>query len=94
MRRLWVLMEHLKILGFQACIWKKIPHLGSLKQDVLIITALVCLLLKLTAPEFHFSEEVVEWLKKLVHALSYLKTVDANAGIKVDVNVNLTSPKN
>ena len=46
-----------------------------------------------TAPEFHFSEEVVEWLKKLVHALSYLKTVDANAGIKVDVNVNLTSPK-
>ncbi|HLC54634.1 MAG TPA: Asp-tRNA(Asn)/Glu-tRNA(Gln) amidotransferase subunit GatB [Candidatus Nanoarchaeia archaeon] len=46
-----------------------------------------------TAPEFHFSEEVVEWLHKLVHALAYLKVADTNAGIKVDVNVNLISPK-
>jgi aspartyl-tRNA(Asn)/glutamyl-tRNA(Gln) amidotransferase subunit B len=42
-----------------------------------------------TAPDFHFAEEVVEWLNKLVHALSYLKSVDSNAGIKVDVNVNI-----
>lgn len=42
-----------------------------------------------TAPEFHFAEEVVEWLHKLVHALAYLKIVDSNAGIKVDVNVNI-----
>ncbi len=42
-----------------------------------------------TAPEFHFAEEVVEWLHTLVHALAYLKAVDSNAGIKVDVNVNI-----
>jgi len=42
-----------------------------------------------TAPEFHFAEEVAEWVKKLVHALSYLKIVDSNAGIKIDVNVNI-----
>ncbi len=42
-----------------------------------------------TAPEFHFAEEVVQWLHKLVHALAYLKVVDSNAGIKVDVNVNI-----
>lgn len=42
-----------------------------------------------TAPEFHFAEEVTAWLHKLVHALAYLKAVDSNAGIKVDVNVNI-----
>lgn len=42
-----------------------------------------------TAPAFHFAEEVVAWLQKLVHALAYLKAVDSNAGVKVDVNVNL-----
>lgn len=42
-----------------------------------------------TAPEFHFAEEVVNWLGELVHALAYLKVVDSNAGIKVDVNVNI-----
>lgn len=42
-----------------------------------------------TAPAFHFSAEVVEWLGKLVHALSYLAVADSNAGIKVDVNVNI-----
>ena len=47
----------------------------------------------ITEPDFHFAEEVGEWLGKLVHALSYLKIVDSNAGIKVDVNVNLISPK-
>jgi aspartyl-tRNA(Asn)/glutamyl-tRNA(Gln) amidotransferase subunit B len=42
-----------------------------------------------TDPDFTDSEQVAEWLKKLVHALSYLKTVDKNAGIKADVNVSI-----
>lgn len=42
-----------------------------------------------TAPDFSSRDEVVSWLGKLVHALSYLKVVDSNAGIKVDVNVNI-----
>tara|TARA_Y100000310_G_scaffold328746_1_gene397375 strand:+ start:239 stop:1639 length:1401 start_codon:yes stop_codon:yes gene_type:complete len=42
-----------------------------------------------TAPEFASSSEVMSWLKKLVHALAYLKAADSNAGIKVDVNVSL-----
>ena len=42
-----------------------------------------------TAPEFETSEQVIEWLKKLVHYLTYLKCVDSNAGIKVDVNVSI-----
>ncbi len=43
----------------------------------------------ITEPDFSTSEEVVDWLKKLLHALAYLKAVDSNAGIKVDVNVNI-----
>jgi len=42
-----------------------------------------------TEPDFTFSEEVVEWLKKLVHVLSYLKAADKDAGVKADVNVNI-----
>ncbi len=42
-----------------------------------------------TSPEFKTAEEVITWLKKLLHSFSYLKCVDANAGIKVDVNVNI-----
>jgi aspartyl-tRNA(Asn)/glutamyl-tRNA(Gln) amidotransferase subunit B len=42
-----------------------------------------------TEPEFAFSEEVVEWLKKLTQSLSYLKVADRNAGIKADVNVSI-----
>ncbi len=42
-----------------------------------------------TEPDFSFSEEVSEWLKKIVHALAYLKAADKNAGIKADVNVNI-----
>jgi len=42
-----------------------------------------------TEPDFSESEEVAEWLKKLLLNLSYLKVADANAGIKVDVNVNI-----
>ena len=43
----------------------------------------------ITAPEFSIAEEVMSWLQDLTHALAYLKCVDSNAGIKVDVNVNL-----
>ena len=42
-----------------------------------------------TAPDFKSALEVVEWLKKLIHNLDYLKAIDSNAGIKVDVNVNI-----
>lgn len=42
-----------------------------------------------TAPDFTNSEEVIEWLKKIIHSLSYLKAIDSNAGVKVDVNVNI-----
>lgn len=42
-----------------------------------------------TEPDFTAAEEVVTWLQKLLHHLAYLKAADSNAGIKVDVNVNL-----
>lgn len=42
-----------------------------------------------TDPDFSTSEEVIDWLTKLIHNLAYLKCVDSNAGIKVDVNVNI-----
>ena len=42
-----------------------------------------------TAPDFSTSEEVVEWLKKILHSLSYLRAIDSNAGIKVDVNISI-----
>ena len=32
----------------------------------------------------------MSWLNNLIHNLSYLKAVDSNAGIKVDVNVNIS----
>lgn len=43
----------------------------------------------ITEPDFTTAEEVVSWLKKLLHSLAYLKAADSNAGIKVDVNVNI-----
>lgn len=42
-----------------------------------------------TEPEFTNAEEVMGWLNELTHALAYLKAVDSNAGIKVDVNVSV-----
>lgn len=42
-----------------------------------------------TDPDFSTAEEVMDWVRKLTHALSYLKAVDSNAGIKVDVNVSI-----
>ena len=41
-----------------------------------------------TEPDFSDSEQVIEWLKYLIHSLSYIKTIRKNAGIKVDVNVS------
>ncbi len=41
-----------------------------------------------TEPDFRSSEQVVEWLKVLVHSLSYVRALRKNAGIKVDVNVS------
>ncbi|MEK6846739.1 MAG: Asp-tRNA(Asn)/Glu-tRNA(Gln) amidotransferase subunit GatB [Nanoarchaeota archaeon] len=46
-----------------------------------------------TAPDFKTAQEVYDWVRKLVHALSYLKAVDSNAGIKADVNVNLVDER-
>ncbi|MBI2631835.1 Asp-tRNA(Asn)/Glu-tRNA(Gln) amidotransferase subunit GatB [Candidatus Pacearchaeota archaeon] len=43
----------------------------------------------ITEPDFSTAEEVNSWLKKLLQNLTYLKTVDSNAGIKVDVNVSI-----
>ena len=41
-----------------------------------------------TEPDFTNSEQVVEWLRKLILTLAYIKALDKNAGIKVDVNVS------
>jgi len=41
-----------------------------------------------TEPEFTSGEQVVEWLRTLVHSLSYIKALRKNGGIKCDVNVS------
>jgi len=41
-----------------------------------------------TEPDFSSSEQVVSWLKALVHSLSYVKAFRKNGGIKVDTNVS------
>jgi aspartyl-tRNA(Asn)/glutamyl-tRNA(Gln) amidotransferase subunit B len=42
-----------------------------------------------TEPEFISSEQVANWLKQLLHALSYVKAIDKNMGIKADVNISI-----
>ena len=42
-----------------------------------------------TEPDFKSSKEVREWLNQLLITLSYIKAVDADAGIKADVNVSV-----
>ena len=42
-----------------------------------------------TEPDFKSAEQVVSWLKQLVVTLDYIKAIDKNSGIKVDVNVSL-----
>lgn len=46
-----------------------------------------------TEPDFSSSQEVVDWLKQLITALSYIKAIDKSAGIKADVNVSLPELK-
>ncbi|PIN91506.1 Asp-tRNA(Asn)/Glu-tRNA(Gln) amidotransferase GatCAB subunit B [Candidatus Pacearchaeota archaeon CG10_big_fil_rev_8_21_14_0_10_32_14] len=46
-----------------------------------------------TDPDFSSSDQVVEWLKNLLHALSYIKAIDKSLGIKADVNVSLPDKK-
>lgn len=41
-----------------------------------------------TEPDFSDAEKVAEWLKMLVHSLSYVKALRKNSGIKVDVNIS------
>jgi aspartyl-tRNA(Asn)/glutamyl-tRNA(Gln) amidotransferase subunit B len=42
-----------------------------------------------TEPDFSDSEEVGEWLRKLITTLSYIAAIDRTAGIKSDVNVSI-----
>jgi aspartyl-tRNA(Asn)/glutamyl-tRNA(Gln) amidotransferase subunit B len=42
-----------------------------------------------TEPDFKSAKEVRAWLSQILIALSYLKAVDADAGIKADVNVSV-----
>ena len=46
-----------------------------------------------TEPDFNSSEQVVEWLKQLLHTLSYVKAIDKTSGIKADVNVSINNGK-
>ena len=41
-----------------------------------------------TDPDFKNIDQVIEWLKRLLLSLSYIKAIRKNAGIKVDVNVS------
>ena len=43
----------------------------------------------ITEPDFETAEEVENWINGLLHNMAYLKSVDSNAGIKVDVNINI-----
>ena len=43
-----------------------------------------------TEPDFTESEQVREWLQKLVTTLSYIKVLNKTAGIKSDVNVSIS----
>jgi aspartyl-tRNA(Asn)/glutamyl-tRNA(Gln) amidotransferase subunit B len=42
-----------------------------------------------TEPDFTSSEQVETWLKQLVLTLSYIKSLNKDAGIKADVNVSI-----
>lgn len=46
-----------------------------------------------TEPDFTNSDEVVSWLKSLITTLDYIKAIDKNSGIKIDVNVSLPEYK-
>jgi aspartyl-tRNA(Asn)/glutamyl-tRNA(Gln) amidotransferase subunit B len=46
-----------------------------------------------TEPDFKESEEVAQWVKNLIVALSYIKAIDKKSGIKADVNVSIPGGK-
>jgi aspartyl-tRNA(Asn)/glutamyl-tRNA(Gln) amidotransferase subunit B len=46
-----------------------------------------------TEPDFTSSEQVVEWLKKLIMTLNYIKAIDKDLGLKADVNVSSTGKR-
>jgi len=41
-----------------------------------------------TEPDFSSADQVINWLRIVVHSLSYIKAFRKNGGIKVDVNVS------
>jgi len=41
-----------------------------------------------TEPDFKTNDEVEKWLKEMILTMSYIKALDANAGIKADVNIS------
>ena len=46
-----------------------------------------------TEPQFTNSRQVIEWLKKLISALSYIKAIDKTSGLKADVNISIPGGK-
>ncbi len=42
-----------------------------------------------TEPDFKSTDELRNWLKSLLTALSYIKAIDKNAGVKADTNVSI-----
>jgi aspartyl-tRNA(Asn)/glutamyl-tRNA(Gln) amidotransferase subunit B len=46
-----------------------------------------------TEPDFSSSENVIEWLKKLIITLDYIKAIDKKSGIKADVNISIPGGK-
>lgn len=46
-----------------------------------------------TEPDFKNSEETIEWIKKLIATLNYIKAIDKKSGIKTDVNVSTTGER-
>lgn len=46
-----------------------------------------------TEPEFQSSEQVIDWLKKLIATLGYIKAIDKKSGIKADVNISVPKGK-
>lgn len=41
-----------------------------------------------TSPDFSSSQQVADWIEKLILTLSYIQALDKNAGIKADVNIS------
>ncbi len=46
-----------------------------------------------TEPDFKNAEAVINWLKKLMVTLNYIKSIDKSLGIKVDVNISTTGER-